>query len=237
MPIEKNIRHIKNLIAVYEKKYGREPNSVRLLAVSKHQSIEKITQAIDAGQRAFGESYLQEALIKIAALKSTSSPGNSNSQDKQLEWHFIGPVQRNKTRKIAENFSWVHSVANTNIVQKLNDYRPIHLPPLNICIQVNISQEASKFGIPLSEIEPLMNDCLTLPLIKVRGLMAIPSATPSFDAQRTHFHPLSLKFYELRKKGYSIDSLSLGMSEDFEAAIAEGSTIIRIGSAIFGRRS
>src|SRR3990167_1298488 len=223
MQIEKDLNRIKNLITLYEKKYGREPGSVCLLAVSKKQSIEKIKQAASAGQFSFGESYVQEALLKMVHFDN-------------LKWHFIGPIQSNKTRKIAEHFDWVQSVDSTKIARRLNDQRPDHLPKLNICIQVNIDNEITKSGISLSEVESLISYCQDLPKLTLRGLMAIPKPEQHIDAKRRGFHQLSLKFQALKNKGLPLDTLSMGMAYDFEAAIAEGSTMVRIGTAIFGDR-
>ena len=223
VPIEKNLIQIKNLITAYEKKYEREPGSVQLLAVSKKQSLEKIQYAFQAGQRSFGESYLQEALTKITVLPSA-------------EWHFIGPIQSNKTRKIAEYFSWVQSVDSIKIAERLHEQRPSHLPKLNICIQVNLDDEPTKSGVSLTEVESLTLYCQKLPRLQLRGLMAIPKEQQDFNAKRRSFHQIFLKFSELKNKGISFDTLSMGMSGDFEAAIAENSTLLRIGTAIFGPR-
>lgn len=223
--VEKNLTAVKKLISKYEQKYGREHGSVRLLAVSKAQPIEKIVDAIHAGQREFGENHLQEALIKMTAIP-----------DPSVVWHFLGPVQSNKTRKIAERFSWVHSVDEKKIAERLNDQRPSHLPPLNICIQINVSNEQTKSGIKLEELPPLAELCRSLPRLKLRGLMAIPAPSTDFDSQRHEFHKLWSAWNDLRAKGYDLDTLSMGMSEDFPAAIAEGSTIVRLGTAIFGER-
>lgn len=224
--ITTNLATIKKLISDYEKKYRREAGSVRLLAVSKKQSIEKIIEAYEAGQRAFGENYLQEALSKITALT-----------DKQIEWHFIGPIQSNKTRKIAEHFAWVHSVDSKKIAKRLNDQRPTQLPPLNICIEVNVSHEQTKSGVMLEEVEALALYCQSLPHLALRGLMTIPAEHDNFIDQRNEFHPLQTLWTTLRQHDIPLDTLSMGMSGDFEAAIAEGSTLVRIGTALFGQRS
>jgi PLP dependent protein len=226
MTIEENITEIKKSIAVLEQKYGRENGSVRLLPASKSQSLEKMAEAIRAGLRCFGENYLQEALVKMNAFGAAD----------ELEWHFIGPIQRNKTRKIAENFVWVHSVADMTIATRLNDQRPSHLPPLNICIEVNVSDEESKSGMTIDAVKPLASHCLTLPHLRLRGLMTIPAPKKNLDEQRKEFHKLLIVFQQLLKQGFKLDTLSMGMSDDFEAAIAEGSTLIRIGTAIFGQR-
>lgn len=223
--IQQNIFDINNKIREYEARYNRQPNSVALLASSKKQTIEDIREAIRAGQTVFGENYLQEALEKMGALA-----------DENLEWHFIGSIQSNKTKKIAEHFSWVDSVSNIHIAKRLNDQRPLHLPPLNICIELNISGETTKSGTTFDEILPLAAFCLTQPRLKLRGLMAIPARKYSFVDQRAELHKLRTIYDMLGKSGYNLDILSMGMSDDLEAAIAEGATVVRIGTAIFGPR-
>lgn len=224
--IEKNFLDLKNQIAASEKKFQRAPGSVALLAVTKKQPIEKIAEAIAAGQKLFGENYLQEALEKI-----------THFADHNLEWHFIGPIQSNKTKKIAENFQWVQSVADKRIAQRLNDQRPSHLPALNICLEVNISAEKSKAGVQIEDTLELAEYCLTLPKLKLRGLMAIPEPHSEFEKQRAEFHKLKVLFEKIREQGILIDTLSMGMSGDWEAAISEGSNLIRIGTALFGARN
>jgi pyridoxal phosphate enzyme (YggS family) len=223
--IEKNIQQIHNQIHECETHFGREKNSVRLLAVSKGQPIDAINAAYAAGQYAFGENYLQEALAKMAALA-----------DKKIEWHFIGPIQRNKTKKIAEHFSWVQTVSDMIIAERLNNQRPLNLPPLNICIQINVSHEESKFGISADQAFFLAAACEQLPRLRLRGLMAIPAEKKFLADQRVEFKKLKLLFEKLCKKGIKLDTLSMGMSNDLTAAIAEGSTMIRIGTKIFGGR-
>jgi pyridoxal phosphate enzyme (YggS family) len=224
--IASKLSEIRRQIAAYEKKYARAPESVHLLAVSKTRSVAEISFAIAAGQRRFGENYVQEALPKISALS-----------DQDIEWHFIGPIQSNKTRKIAEHFNWVHSVASMKIAKRLNEQRPPHLEPLQVCIEVNLQQEESKFGINPTEIITLAKYINTLPHLKLRGLMSIPAATTDFAAQRRAFQALHSLFEQLQSAGFNVDTLSMGMSGDFEAAIAEGSTLIRLGTALFGPRS
>lgn len=226
MTIAENIAHIHQKMKEYERLYHRTEKSVSLLAVSKNQSLEKIEAAYSAGQRAFGENYLQEALAKITALSHLA-----------IEWHFIGPIQRNKTRKIAENFSWVQSVDDLVIAKRLSEQRPTHLPPLNICIQVNINHETTKSGIPPTELIEFAKTCIALPQLHVRGLMAIPAPTTDIHLQRKTFHQIYLLWQQCVEQGFAFDTLSIGMSDDFEAAIAEGSTLIRLGTAIFGSRS
>lgn len=204
----------------------REPTSITLLAVSKTFSDIAIREAYAAGQHAFGENYLQESLRKIAALR-----------DLPIEWHFIGPIQSNKTREIAENFAWVHGVDRLKIAERLSAQRPVSMPPLNICLQVNISNEASKSGVMPIELEKLARAAVNLPRIKLRGLMAIPAPSNAPSIQRQAFAQLNNLFCSLNKKGVMLDTLSMGMSHDFPAAIAEGATLVRIGTAIFGNRS
>lgn len=225
--IQQHLTYYHEQITRYENEYGRKLGSVQLLAVSKGQSIEKINAAILAGQIAFGENYLQEALVKIETLAA---------RHPQLEWHFIGQIQRNKTRKIAEHFAWVHSIANPLIAERLSTQRPAHLPPLNICLEVNISGESSKSGIKPADIEALALHCQQLPHLCLRGLMAIPAAHLELPLQRQVFHEVWALYDSLIKKGVKIDTLSMGMTADFAAAIAEGATIIRVGTGIFGHR-
>ena len=213
-------------IRAAEQQFQREPNSVSLLAVSKTKPISAIATAAAAGQQKFGENYLQEALDKIQALQ----------QDYKLEWHFIGPVQSNKTRRIAENFHWVHSVDRLKVAQRLSEQRPSRMPPLNICLQVNIDQEESKSGFTLEELSSVAPVIATLPGLQLRGLMAIPIARNNFDEQRQPFASLRQAQHNLVATGLKLDTLSMGMTDDLEAAIAEGATIVRIGTAIFGPR-
>ena len=201
---------------------GRAPDTVELLAVSKTFDVDAIRAAAAAGQLAFGESYVQEALDKIAALADLS-----------LTWHFIGPLQRNKTRAVAEHFDWVHGVDRAIIAQRLNDARPAARPPLNVCVQVNVSGEASKSGVAPADLPALVQTVAQLPRLRLRGLMAIPALSKSADQQHAQFRLLR----QLRDGlDVPLDTLSMGMSDDMEAAIAEGATIVRVGSAIFGRR-
>lgn len=204
---------------------GRPPEAVALLAVSKSFPTEAVRSAAAAGQRAFGESYVQEALAKIAALADLS-----------LTWHFIGPIQRNKTRAIAEHFDWVHSVDRVVIAQRLAEARPGHLPPLNVCLQVNVSNEPSKSGVPPAELHALAQVAAGLPRVRLRGLMAIPRPSAEVAEQRAQFRQVRQLFDNLNARGFGLDTLSMGMSDDLEAAIAEGATIVRVGTAIFGRR-
>jgi pyridoxal phosphate enzyme (YggS family) len=205
---------------------GRQPASVQLLAVSKTRPAADIRAAHAAGQRAFGENYLQDALPKIAELA-----------DLPLEWHFIGAIQSNKTRDIAEHFDWVHTVERGKIARRLNEQRPQAAGPLNICLQVNISSEESKAGVNPDEVLPLARVISELPNLRLRGLMAIPAATDDVEIQRAAFHALRECQQQLLGEGFELDTLSMGMSGDLEAAIAEGSTMVRIGTAIFGPRN
>lgn len=224
--VQQGLESTRRRIIDAEQQFNREPGDVRLLAVSKKHSIEKIKQAIACDQHAFGENYLQEALEKIHALN-----------EYPLQWHYIGQIQSNKTKVIAQHFDWVHSVDRLKIAQRLSQQRPDPLTPLNILLQVNISQEPQKAGITLDEIEPLAKEMTQLPHIRLRGLMAIPIKMGSIEQQRTVFKQLHDHFISLKNTYPHIDTLSMGMSDDLEAAIAEGSTMVRIGTNIFGPRS
>lgn len=212
-------------IREFERRYGRTADSVKLLAVSKKHPAEKIRQAYAAGISNFGENYLQEALDKMESL-----------DDLDLCWHFIGPIQSNKTRGIAEHFDWVHSVDREKIARRLNEQRQEAGTQLNVCVQVNLSSESSKSGTDFDGLSALCASIAGLANLKLRGLMAIPAALTEFDAQRQCFHRLALEFTRLAQQFPSMDTLSMGMSNDYEAAIAEGSTLIRIGTGIFGMR-
>lgn len=205
---------------------ARQPQSVLLLAVSKTRSADELQELYHAGQTDFGENYLQEALDKIEALQALP-----------LQWHFIGPIQSNKTKPIAENFSWVHSVDRLKIAQRLSAQRPENLPPLNICLQVNISDEENKSGCSVQQSLALIEQVSVLPNLKLRGLMAIPKATKDENEQRAAFAALSQLLEEANAKGATLDTLSMGMSADLAPAIAEGATIVRVGTALFGPRS
>lgn len=224
--IRDNLFQLWERIHAFEDKYQRPRNSVSLVAMSKGQPVEKLEQAIAAGQRIFGENFVQEALAKMEKLGR-----------KDLEWHFTGTLQSNKTRLIAEHFSWVHTVTSTKVAQRLNDQRSPHLSPLPVCLEVNISGEASKSGLKeIEEVEKLANDCLALPHLKLRGLMTIPKQTALFEEQRAELHRLRLMKEHLNRQGITLDTLSMGMTDDLEAAIAEGATLIRIGRGLFGER-
>ena len=224
--IAENLAQIQLNISEYCKKYQRNSQDLKLLAVSKTKPAQDIRQAFDAGQTCFGENYLQESISKIHELS-----------DLDIEWHFIGAIQSNKTRELAEHFAWIHSVDRLKIAQRLSNQRPDSLPPLNICLQVNISEEQSKSGFKMADIEVIVDDIISLPNLKLRGLMAIPAKADNLEAQRKVFSKMKSLFETLQTNHPQIDTLSMGMTADMEAAIAEGSTMIRIGTAIFGARN
>lgn len=223
--IAENICTVRDQITIATARCGRVPGSVALLAVTKTQAPEKLREAYAAGQREFGENYVQEALDKIQALDLP-----------ELIWHFIGPIQSNKTADIATHFDWVHSVDRLKIATRLSSQRPQQSAPLNICVQVNLSQEDSKSGVALADTAALCEQIERLPRLRLRGLMAIPAPCAQHAEQRAAFAPLALLFRELQKRFEHLDTLSIGMSADYEAAIEEGSTLVRVGSAIFGAR-
>jgi pyridoxal phosphate enzyme (YggS family) len=224
--IAENYSSIGQQIKLATQKAGRDANAVTLLAVSKTRTAEDIRGLYQLGQRQFGENYTQEALEKIAALS-----------DLPIIWHFIGPIQSNKSRSIAEHFDWVHSVDRLKIAKRLSEQRPSHLPALNICVQVNISHELSKSGCLPEAAEALLNQIAELPNLSLRGLMAIPAATTDKTEQHQALASMKLLFETLQKKHPSLDTLSMGMSNDMEIAIQEGATMVRIGTALFGPRS
>ena len=207
---------------------GRGVQSVTLLNVSKTFSADAVREAVAAGEHRFGENYVAEGVAKIAALADLRE---------RLEWHLIGPLQSNKTRVVAESFDWVHSVDRLKIAQRLSEQRPAQLPPLQVCLQVNISGEASKSGLQPEEVAAVAQAVTALPRLVLRGLMAIPEPADTFEAQRAPHHALRELMVSLQSQGLVLDTLSIGMSADLEAAIAEGATLVRIGSAIFGARS
>lgn len=226
--IEANLKRVLRILRELEKKYQRPANSTKLLAVSKTKPIKDILAANSAGQTHFGENYVQEAIEKIEGLKLYKTT---------LHWHFIGPIQKNKTRLIAENFQWVHSLDRLVIAQRLNEQRPSSLPPLQVCIQVNIDSEVSKAGVTIDKIRSLAHNLAELGHIKLRGLMAIPQANSDTNKQRKSFANLRAQLESLNRDGFELDTLSMGMSGGLEAAIAEGATIVRVGTAIFGKRN
>jgi pyridoxal phosphate enzyme (YggS family) len=227
--IAANLQAVEATIAAAAQAANRPMSSVQLLAVSKTFPMEAVLDAIAAGQRAFGENYLQEGVEKIAAV-ARAQP------DAGLEWHFIGPIQSNKTRPIATNFAWVHTVERLKIAQRLSEQRPPELGPLNICLQVNISGEATKSGATATELPELARQVAALPNLRLRGLMAIPEPQTDPALQRAAFARLRQFADGLRADGLEIDTLSMGMSGDMASAILEGATIVRVGSAIFGSR-
>jgi PLP dependent protein len=229
MSISENLQLVQHRIATSAQAAGRDPTSIRLLAVSKTFDAQAVLTAAQAGQRAFGENYVQEAFDKISSTRELNP-------DLQLEWHFIGPIQSNKTRQIAEHFDWVHSVDRLKIAQRLSEQRPVDMPPLQICLQVNVSGEATKSGLEPDALLELARVVNTLPNIRLRGLMAIPEPTEDVEQQRAAFAKLRLMQNDLQAVGIQTDTLSMGMSADMDAAIAEGATIVRIGTAIFGDR-
>ena len=223
--IASNLQAVRAAITAAAIEAGRASGEVTLLAVSKTFMPDAIREAHRAGQVFFAESYVQEALDKIATL-----------QDLPIEWHFIGPIQSNKTRAIAEHFTWVHSVDRLKIAERLSAQRPAQLPPLQICLQVNISEEISKSGVPSGQTAQLALRVAQLPHLDLRGLMAVPAPSDDVSLQRAAFAQLRELRDQLNQQGLRLDTLSMGMSHDFAAAIAEGATLVRVGTAIFGKR-
>jgi hypothetical protein len=224
--IADNLQAVQARIAKAAAAAGRSPESVRLLAVSKTWPLASIIDAADAGQRAFGENYVQEGIDKIAAISG-----------RNLEWHFIGPLQSNKSKPVAEAFDWVHSIDRLKIAERLSAQRPAYLPPLQVCVQVNVSGETSKSGCAPDDTLALCQAVTALPGLNLRGLMAIPEPSDDPLAQRAPFRRLREIYDHIRAAGLPLDTLSMGMSHDLEAAVAEGATIVRIGTAIFGERN
>jgi len=224
--IKSRLEKVRTVIAESCAEYARPDDSVTLLAVSKTRTAEEIMTALSAGQHCFGESYLQEAINKIAQLSNA-----------EIEWHFIGRVQSNKTRPIAEKFDWVHSIDKLKHAQRLNDQRPDSMPPLNICLQINIDNEESKGGIKPEQAAEMIQQISTLPRLRLRGLMTLPSPNITVEEQRLPFRRLRELRDQLATEALPLETLSIGMSDDMEAAIAEGSTIVRVGTAIFGPRN
>jgi PLP dependent protein len=220
------LQAVRERIAAAERSFGRRSGEVRLLAVSKTMQASAVRSAYETGQKSFGENYLQEAVEKIGELRALDA-----------EWHFIGPVQSNKTRAIAAHFAWVHSVDRLKIAQRLSAQRDPGLPPLNLCLEVNLGGEASKSGVTADETLDLALAVSALPRLRLRGLMTIPRPETDFEAQRKPFRALRELRDALRAKGLALDTLSMGMTADMEAAIAEGTTLVRIGTAIFGSRT
>lgn len=223
---DKRLHAVHERIAQAASAAGRKPSEVSLLAVSKVFDAAAVRELAACGQCEFGENYLQEALAKQAQLI-----------DLPLVWHFIGPIQSNKTRPIAENFSWVHSVDRLKIAERLSAQRPADLPPLQVCLELNVSGETSKGGVSMMELASLADAVAVLPRLQLRGLMAIPAAAPDRAMQRAAFRQVREAFDALKTRGHALDTLSMGMSADLEAAILEGATIVRVGTALFGERT
>lgn len=224
--ISANLQAVITRIEAAARQFGRNPDGISLLAVSKTWAASDVREAALAGQKSFGENYVQEGIDKARSLESLG-----------LEWHFIGPLQSNKTRPVAETFDWVHAVDRLKIAERLSEQRPENLPALQVCIQVNVSGEQTKSGVSLDEAAALAHRVAALPRIRLRGLMAIPEPVEDFAEQRIAFRRLREAFEQLNKEGLSLDTLSMGMSHDLEAAIAEGATMVRVGTAIFGERN
>lgn len=225
MSIAKRLETIQAAITAAAVKYQRAPDAISLLAVSKRQTIQAIETAFQHGQLDFAENHVQEALGKMQEIKHP-----------EIIWHFIGSIQSNKTKNIATHFQWVHSIDQYKIAERLNKQRPAHLPPLNVCLQINIDDEASKSGFKAAEILDVAKRIADLEHLKLRGLMCIPKPQTDPDKQRQPFAKLNALFKMLNRSGLQLDTLSMGMTADFDAAIAEGSTIVRIGTGIFGAR-
>jgi pyridoxal phosphate enzyme (YggS family) len=225
--VARHLEEVRQRIAKAAADASRDASTVSLLAVSKTFPAEDVRAAFNAGQRAFGENYVQEAVAKIAELADLRS---------QIEWHFIGPLQSNKTKVVAENFDWVHSVDRLKIAERLSDQRGNNMAALNVCLQVNVSGEASKSGVTPDETLALARAVAALPHLRLRGLMAIPEPAGTLDEQRAPHRRLREIMNTLRAEGLELDTLSMGMSADIEAAILEGATMVRIGTAIFGAR-
>ncbi len=224
--IASNLQAVKERIAKAAGKAGRSPQEIRLLAVSKTWPVDCVIDASRAGQQRFGENYVQEGVAKVLATSGLN-----------LEWHFIGPLQTNKTGLVAEHFSWVHSIDRLKLAERLSAQRRDALPPLSVCVQVNISGEASKRGCAPSDALELCQAIATMPRLALRGLMAIPEAADDYAAQRVPFRQVRELCEQIRAAGLPLDTLSMGMSHDLEAAVAEGATIVRVGTAIFGERN
>ena len=224
--VTKNLALISDLLHKSAIEANREPADVRLLAVSKKQPLSKIREAAAAGQRDFGENFVQEGVEKIKVLAELG-----------LTWHFIGHLQTNKTRVVAENFDWVHTIDKLRTAKRLSEQRPANLPPLNICLQVNVDNEDSKAGIDPADLPGLAATCADLPNLRLRGLMCLPAIREGFEDQRVPFATLRELAEWLRGGGIDTDTLSMGMTADYPAAIFEGATIVRIGTALFGART
>jgi len=227
--IANNLQAVIRRVSAAASMAGRSPDEIELLAVSKTWPETAVLEAITAGQHAFGENYVQEGVAKVLALRASGY--------NKLRWHFIGPVQNNKSRLVAEHFDWVHSVDRLKLAERLSAQRPLDLPALQVCIQVNISGEASKSGCSPADLPALATAVSKLPRLHLRGLMAIPEPESDFSRQCVPFRQLQLLFNQLNSTGLALDTLSMGMSHDLEAAVSSGATLVRIGTAIFGERN
>ena len=223
--IARRLEAVRQRIRAAEQHHGRAPGSVALLAVSKGKPPAAVAEARNAGQTAFGENYLQDAEEKLQALAGRG-----------VEWHFIGPLQSNKTKAVAARFDWVHSVDREKIARRLSEQRPDGMPPLNVCLQVNVSGEASKAGLAPAETASLARAVAGMPRLRLRGLMCLPAPSDDFETQRRGFRQLRELLESMQAGGLALDTLSMGMSADLEAAIAEGATLVRVGTDIFGPR-
>ncbi len=231
--IEGNLQAVRERILRACRQAGRDVNEVTLLAVSKTFGPDAVRQAQAAGQRSFGENYVQEGIEKILALKAFSP---SASPHAAIEWHCIGPVQSNKTRLVASHFDWMQSVDRLKIAERLNEQRPADLPPLQVCLQVNVDGGPTKSGVSPDELPALARAVAVLPRLRLRGLMCIPEPAQDFETQRAVFLRAKAWWDQLRAEGHAFDTLSMGMSDDLEAAVAAGSTMVRVGRAVFGGR-
>ena len=223
--VDAALNAVRTRIGELELRHGREPGSVSLLAVSKTKPPEAVRAAIAAGQHAFGENHLQDAMTKVEALAGLDA-----------SWHFIGAVQSNKTRPIAAHFDWVHTIERAKIAVRLSEQRPAGRGPLDVCIQVNVSGEHTKSGVDPREVEPLARVVREQPGLRLRGLMALPRPASDLESQRAPFRQLREIREDLNSRGFELDTLSMGMTGDLEAAVAEGATVVRVGTAIFGPR-
>lgn len=228
-PVAAAVARVRDRIEAAERRFGRPPGSVALLAVAKTKPASLVRAAWAAGQRLIGENFVQEAAAKLDALADLSGPGG-------IEWHFVGALQSNKSRTVAERFDWVHTVDRIRIARRLNDQRPAWAQPLNVCLQVDVSREASKSGVRIDGASDLAAAVADLPHLRLRGLMALPRPHAGFDEQRAALRPLVEVYERLRAAGHPLDTLSMGMTGDLEAAVAEGATIVRVGTAVFGPR-
>ncbi|MCI4188099.1 YggS family pyridoxal phosphate-dependent enzyme [Dickeya dianthicola] len=227
--VQQNLQDVRQKISAAAQRCGRAPEEITLLAVSKTKPVSALEEAIAAGQRAFGENYVQEGVDKVRHFQAVQP-------DTPLEWHFIGPLQSNKSRLVAEHFDWCHTIDRLRIAQRLSEQRPAHLPPLNVLLQVNISQEQSKSGILVSDLSELAASVAQLPNLRLRGLMAIPAPETDHTRQLAVFRRMTELFLQLKADYGTLDTLSMGMTDDMAAAIEAGSTLVRIGTAIFGAR-